>query len=179
MLSTLDPYTQFERAREASDLVESVEGRYGGVGLVISRPAAAAAQAQGIAVVDAYEDYAWEAGLRPKDTLLSVGGASVVSKGGSEAALDDARNRLRGAPGTSVAVEFSHPWDKGAVRSADLRRFAVRRKGAEVAALLPSPTAPKIVAYARVAGFSRETAPELLESLAALRYDAARLRRRA
>ena len=32
MLSTLDPYTQFERAREASDLVESVEGRYGGVG---------------------------------------------------------------------------------------------------------------------------------------------------
>ncbi|EGB09984.1 hypothetical protein AURANDRAFT_23275, partial [Aureococcus anophagefferens] len=173
MLSTLDPYTQFERAREASDLVESVEGRYGGVGLVISRPAAAAAQAQGIAVVDAYEDYAWEAGLRPKDTLLSVGGASVVSKGGSEAALDDARNRLRGAPGTSVAVEFSHPWDKGAVRSADLRRFAVRRKDVEVAALLPSPTAPKIVAYARVAGFSRETAPELLESLAALRYDAA------
>ncbi|KAH8084530.1 peptidase [Aureococcus anophagefferens] len=118
MLSTLDPYTQFERAREASDLVESVEGRYGGVGLVISRPAAAAAQAQGIAVVDAYEDYAWEAGLRPKDTLLSVGGASVVSKGGSEAALDDARNRLRGAPGTSVAVEFSHPWDKGASASA-------------------------------------------------------------
>ncbi|KAK7239944.1 S41 family peptidase [Aureococcus anophagefferens] len=173
MLSTLDPYTQFERAREASDLVESVEGRYGGVGLVISRPAAAAAQAQGIAVVDAYEDYAWEAGLRPKDTLLSVGGASVVSKEGSEAALDDARNRLRGAPGTSVAVEFSHPWDKGAVRSADLRRFAVRRKDVEVAALLPSPTAPKIVAYARVAGFSRETAPELLESLAALRYDAA------
>jgi carboxyl-terminal processing protease len=173
MLSTLDPYTQFERAREASDLVESVEGRYGGVGLVISRPAAAAAQAQGIAVVDAYEDYAWEAGLRPKDTLLSVGGASVVSKEGSEAALDDARNRLRGAPGTSVAVEFSHPWDKGAVRSADLPRFAVRRKDVEVAALLPSPTAPKIVAYARVAGFSRETAPELLESLAALRYDAA------
>ena len=173
MLSTLDPYTQFERAREASDLVESVEGRYGGVGLVISRPAAAAAQAQGIAVVDAYEDYAWEAGLRPKDTLLSVGGASVVSKEGSEAALDDARNRLRGAPGTSVAVEFSHPWDKGAVRSADLRRFAVRRRDVEVAALLPSPTAPKIVAYARVAGFSRETAPELLESLAALRYDAA------
>ena len=102
-----------------------------------------------------------------------AGGASVVSKEGSEAALDDARNRLRGAPGTSVAVEFSHPWDKGAVRSADLRRFAVRRKDVEVAALLPSPTAPKIVAYARVAGFSRETAPELLESLAALRYDAA------
>ncbi|KAH8044366.1 peptidase [Aureococcus anophagefferens] len=57
-------------------LVESAEGAAGGVGLVISPPAAAAAQAQGIAVVDAYEDYAWEAGLRPR-TRCSPSSASA------------------------------------------------------------------------------------------------------
>lgn len=47
MLRSLDPYTEFEGAQEAVALNESIEGKYGGVGLVIAgqprRPAAAAA----------------------------------------------------------------------------------------------------------------------------------------
>ncbi|CAB9510999.1 CtpA-like serine protease [Seminavis robusta] len=36
MLRSLDPYTEFEGRQQATDLTESIEGKYGGVGLVIS-----------------------------------------------------------------------------------------------------------------------------------------------
>ena len=36
MLRSLDPYTEFEGRQQASDLTESISGKYGGVGLVIS-----------------------------------------------------------------------------------------------------------------------------------------------
>ena len=36
MLRSLDPYTEFEGKQEAADLTESIDGKYGGVGLVIS-----------------------------------------------------------------------------------------------------------------------------------------------
>lgn len=36
MLRSLDPYTEFEGKQEAMDVTESIEGRYAGVGLVIS-----------------------------------------------------------------------------------------------------------------------------------------------
>lgn len=36
MLSSLDPYTEFEDKQLAQDMREQVSGRYGGVGLVIA-----------------------------------------------------------------------------------------------------------------------------------------------
>jgi C-terminal processing protease CtpA/Prc len=36
MLRSLDPYTEFEGAQEAADMAESIDGKYAGVGLVIS-----------------------------------------------------------------------------------------------------------------------------------------------
>jgi carboxyl-terminal processing protease len=176
MLATLDPYTEYAKSTQASDMIESVEGRYGGVGLVISGkprgkdPVKAMKSGEvDVAVVDAYEDYAWEAGLRPRDTLLSIGGSTPSGSSG-DAVLDAARSSLRGKPGTDVSVEYKHPWET-TTRSTDLKRFAVRRRDVELVTLLPSPTAPKVVAYARVGGFSRETAPELVEGLASLRFD--------
>jgi carboxyl-terminal processing protease len=44
MLRSLDPYTEFEAAQEAVALTESIEGRYGGVGLVIAGTPRAAAE---------------------------------------------------------------------------------------------------------------------------------------
>jgi C-terminal peptidase prc len=36
MLNTLDPYTEFESANEATAMTESIQGKYGGIGLVIT-----------------------------------------------------------------------------------------------------------------------------------------------
>ena len=36
MLRSLDPYTEFEGRQKAQDLSDSVNGKYGGIGLVIT-----------------------------------------------------------------------------------------------------------------------------------------------
>ena len=36
MLKTLDPYTEYQNLKVAQNMQESVQGKYGGVGLVIS-----------------------------------------------------------------------------------------------------------------------------------------------
>jgi len=177
MLKTLDPYTEYSRGTAASDMIESVQGRYGGVGLVISgvtkgdKPTEKVPEPADVAVrvVDAYEGYSFEAGLRPRDTILTIGGRAPTAATG-DGVLDAARSLLRGAPGTSVKVEYQHPWETE-TRETELPRFDVRKRDVELVTLLPSATADKVVAYARIAAFSRETAPELLEGLAALRYD--------
>ena len=86
-----------------------ISDRYGGVGLVISGvPAEGAtlptkgetlkADDIAVSVVDAYEGYSFEAGLRPRDTILSIGGQRPSSKAASsDGVLDSARSLLRGA----------------------------------------------------------------------------------
>ena len=113
MLKTLDPYTEFENVGQAKNMRESVGGRYGGVGLVISGNARAktlpgaaapkdlpptpptlappgggggddvaatpaAAEGLGVTVVDAFEGYGFDAGLRVGDRLVSVGGVDTT-----------------------------------------------------------------------------------------------------
>ena len=126
MLKTLDPYTQFENRKDAESFQESVQGRYGGVGLVISSPRQksnllptvplktsspisipsdkipsipSSAQpidsadpsspsmnnpsslpstqknkevSSGVMVVDAFEGYAYDAGIRIGDRILAI-----------------------------------------------------------------------------------------------------------
>lgn len=117
MMQTLDPYTEFENEAQNQDLQEMVKGRYGGVGLVIAGQTAAGreamaasgddqdpakvARAERVTVVDAFEGYAFDAGLRVGDRLLRVGGQDVRGK-----TVEQVKDLLRGPPGTSVAVEF-------------------------------------------------------------------------
>lgn len=111
MLTSLDPYTEFEDLKAAKSMQESVSGKYGGVGLVISNNKEGAAvpptlkqnqgavdlvpktdkdniidstsntrsgssstnnKGKGVYVVDAFEGYAYEAGLRAGDRILQV-----------------------------------------------------------------------------------------------------------
>lgn len=44
-LRSLDPYTEFENVKLANEVKESVAGKYGGVGLVISSQAEVEAEA--------------------------------------------------------------------------------------------------------------------------------------
>ena len=98
MLNSLDPYTEFESQKEAADMRESVSGKYGGVGLVISGPIKSGAvenEAVGdgdeegsetskdpkkkveVRVVNAMEGYAYDAGMRVGDRILAVNEKSV------------------------------------------------------------------------------------------------------
>ena len=169
MLKTLDPYTEFEEAKAAQDVRESVSGKYGGVGLVIATdrqtaeskignadsPSSSAdkspssplappvdgtggggggsvgsegsgsggaeegaaavgegqggstrggkgdllkkklrkkkAPSRGVLVVSAFEDYAFDRGMRVGDRIIKVDGVNVASK-----TVEEVRDMLRG-----------------------------------------------------------------------------------
>lgn len=179
MLRTLDPYTEFEDMKQAADMQESVTGRYGGVGLVIasekgpkSKPqnmGAAGAVGNGIMVVSAFEGYAFDAGLRPGDRLLSVGGVDVTGL-----SVEGVRDLLRGEPNTEVEVTYTRPSLKAPVtdktREALLTRRLVRLHDVKLASLVGD--REDGVGYVQLAGFTQGAGQELANAIKALDYDA-------
>lgn len=151
-LAKLDPYTEFEEARVAEDLATTYEGRYGGVGMVVGR------RAGETIVVEAFEGYAFEAGIRASDRIVRVGGVEPAS-------LEAARDALRGPPGSVVDVEYRHAWERES-RRAELRRFEVRDPDLRVATLFPLDQGS--AAYVKLALFSRATGPQARAALEAL-----------
>ncbi len=67
MLAVLDPYSEFEDDKAAEDLAVRTTGRYGGVGLTIGK-----GDGDGVLVLGALEGYAYDAGVRPGDRIVSV-----------------------------------------------------------------------------------------------------------
>ncbi len=107
MLSSLDPYTEFENNKAKKDLEIQTFGRYGGVGLSIAEdwkvgPKGQEKDKSSVRVMAALQGYAFDAGLRPGDHLLAVDGESFQGK-----SVSDITGKLRGAPGTDVQVPFT------------------------------------------------------------------------
>lgn len=70
MLRSLDPYTEFEGRQEAQDLNESVSGKYGGIGLVITGATPREAQPEETPQVDVSDKpSATKDKILPKDAL--------------------------------------------------------------------------------------------------------------
>mmetsp|Transcript_19059 Transcript_19059/g.18390 ORF Transcript_19059/g.18390 Transcript_19059/m.18390 type:complete len:1062 (-) Transcript_19059:391-3576(-) len=135
MLKSLDPYTEFENLGAAKNMLESVSGKYGGVGLIISgskekvtpvgplkkdpKPAAVGVAPDndkseivgvkgvpklpsfGVTIVDAFEGYGFDAGLRVGDRLVTVGGVDATQMN-----VEQVRDLLRGDPDTDVKIVF-------------------------------------------------------------------------
>ena len=91
MLRSLDPYTEFEGRQQATDLTESIEGKYGGVGLVISGITAPTTEKAAPAPeADAVEqDAAMKNGETPEETPVDMKDGDMSSMGSSMDELDD------------------------------------------------------------------------------------------
>ena len=94
MLQSLDPYSEYETPKEVDEFMVRTTGKYGGVGLTISK------DGDDVVVIAALEGYAYDDGMRPGDRLLSIDGKSVKALGS-----DEVRDLLRGDPGTSVQLQ--------------------------------------------------------------------------
>ncbi|MDR0447134.1 MAG: S41 family peptidase, partial [Treponema sp.] len=97
-----DPHSAFLPAREYDDLNERTSGRFGGVGLYISKPLETKPDGTPpfVEVSAPIEDTpGWRAGINPGDLIIEIDGEST-----DVLSMDTVLSRLRGVPGTNVKL---------------------------------------------------------------------------
>lgn len=102
-----DPYSYYLTATDMKDLTDTTSGKFGGVGLYISKPAESEADPQSdngrdayIKVVAPIEDTpAYRAGIHAGDFITKIEDEST-----KKLTVDDVVDRLRGEPGSKVTV---------------------------------------------------------------------------
>jgi len=97
-----DPHSAFLPKREMEDLNDTTSGRFGGVGLYISKPLEAKPDGTPpfVEVASPIEDTpGWKAGINPGDLIVEINGepTDILS-------MDTVLSRLRGVPGTDVTL---------------------------------------------------------------------------
>jgi len=152
MVSALDPHSAFLDNNEYDEIRISTTGAYSGVGIEV------ALQDDVVKVVTPMEGTpAARAGIRAGDIIVSIDGVAVDSSG-----LDDAINRMRGKPGTSVRL---------AVRRADSDApidFVLERSNVQVHSVKHELLEPGY-GYVRITHFSETTGADLAKAIGALR----------
>lgn len=170
MLSTLDPYTQFENNSEAIEMQLKTSGKYGGVGLgiasgeVLDPQRAAIGGKNRVVVVSAFEGYAFDTGVRPGDVIDTVGGRTTA--GLSIAAVTD---MLRGEPGTKVDITVLRE-GRSQPLPFTLQRQRVMLRDVPVATFV----GPKEdgIGYVRLQSFAKDAAEEVATAIKKLMAEA-------
>jgi carboxyl-terminal processing protease len=99
MLSALDPHSSFAEASDFTTLRTTTDGNYGGLGITVSSEDGA------VKVIAPTEDTpAWRAGIKAGDYITHVNGELMYG-----ATVDDAVEKMRGQPGTSVKLTIVRP----------------------------------------------------------------------
>ncbi|MFO7730874.1 MAG: S41 family peptidase [Spirochaetia bacterium] len=102
-----DPYSYYLTATDMEDLTDTTTGKFGGVGLYISKPAESENDSQADNGRDAFikvvapieETPAYRAGIHAGDYITKIEGEST-----KKLTVDDVVDRLRGEPGSKVTV---------------------------------------------------------------------------
>lgn len=98
-----DPYSSFLTDAMMSDLNDTTTGRFGGIGLYISKPLADAKAPDRrlfVEVVSPIEDTpGWRAGIMPGDQITHIDGEPT-----EPLTMDEVLGRLRGEPGSTVTI---------------------------------------------------------------------------
>lgn len=149
MLQSLDPYTEYENIKATESMRTTTQGNYGGVGLAISKVRDPSEKEEPyVYVMQSFEGYAFDAGVRVGDKIISVDGKDVASM-----SVGDVSEMLRGKRGTEVKITFERP-GLGKFEKV-LQRRQVPLRDVPVALLLDDKNE---VGYLKLSGFSA-TAP--------------------
>ncbi|HEX2804271.1 MAG TPA: S41 family peptidase [Sphingomicrobium sp.] len=99
MLAALDPHSSYLQDSDFDTLRSTTDGNYGGLGLTVSIEDGA------VKVIAPTEDTpAWRAGIKAGDYITHINGDLVYGE-----SLDEAVDKMRGAPGTSVKLKIVRP----------------------------------------------------------------------
>ncbi|HON89897.1 MAG TPA: PDZ domain-containing protein, partial [Spirochaetales bacterium] len=98
-----DPYSVFLDEQMLNDLNDTTSGKFGGIGLYISKPLPAnlpAGKKAWVEVVSPIEDTpGWKAGIQPGDYITHIDGEST-----EEMTMEQVLSKLRGEPNTKVTI---------------------------------------------------------------------------
>lgn len=118
LMAVGDPYTGYYDEESFATLMESSEGVYYGIGVVVQQNI----QTGEVLVVNPYEDCPGaEAGMRPGDIIYKVADVEVTGMD-----LDEVVSMIKGAEGTTVNISVLHEGDR------ELTDLVVERRQIEV-----------------------------------------------
>ncbi len=145
MLRSLDPHSQFMDKEMYSDMRDDTKGAFGGVGIVISLRDGV------LTVITPMEGTpGHRAGLMAGDRIMEIDGEST-----EVGSLADAVKRLRGDPGTEVALKIFRP-ESGEMRDVRLVRAVI-----EVPSVKDRRVLDDGIGYVRITQFTEPTAEAL------------------
>jgi len=99
MLSSLDPHSSYVEASDFDVLKATTDGNYGGLGITVGVEDGA------VKIVSPMEDTpAWRAGLKSGDYITHINGELLYGL-----SLDEAVEKMKGAPGTNVKLSIVRP----------------------------------------------------------------------
>jgi carboxyl-terminal processing protease len=99
MLAALDPHSSYAEASDFQTLKTTTDGNYGGLGITVSTEDGA------IKVITPTEDTpAWRAGIKSGDYITHINGELLYGL-----TLDEAVDKMRGAPGTAIKLTIVRP----------------------------------------------------------------------
>ncbi|HVA13257.1 MAG TPA: S41 family peptidase [Stellaceae bacterium] len=139
MLSSLDPHSSYENAKNFQDLQAEVQGQFGGLGLEVTMENGL------VKVVSPIDDTpAAQAGLKPGDLIISLDGEQVQGM-----TLADAVTKMRGPVGSTVKLTIKRagrdPFD------VTLKRAVVKVQSVK------SQSEGDDIGYIRITSFNEQT----------------------
>ncbi len=153
MLDTLDRHTNFLASENFTAIREEQQGKFFGLGIVVSM------REDRITVISPIEGTpAYRLGITAGDVIDRIEGESTEGM-----AVNDAVSLLRGPKGTTVNISIARPGFK------DLLEFAIVRDEVPTHSVIYSFMLENGVGYIRLKGFTQTTTDELHETLATLR----------
>lgn len=152
-----DPYSYYLTADDMEDMNDTTTGRFGGVGLYISKPAPGNISSDPfdlyVQVVSPIEDTpAYRAGVHAGDYITKINDESVA-----ELSIDEVVHKLRGNPGTNVIVSI--------LRGQDIEfEITLTRAIIEIPTVKEA-MLPGDIAYLRIIQFTPFTAERVKEAI--------------
>lgn len=149
MVNSLDPFSSYLNPEEYGDMMESTEGEFGGLGVVVT------VRDGFLTVVSPMEGSPGaEAGLRAGDRVVKIGDATTRDMG-----LTEAVRLLKGPPGTDVTITINRP------KTNETREVTITRQLIEVPSVKDVQVVEDDVGYLRITQFNEPTAKDLRREL--------------
>jgi len=152
ILGSLDPHSEFMNAKDYQRLEEDISSEFGGIGVQVELR-----NGEVVVIAPIAGTPGARAGIRRSDVIVSIAGEKL-----EKPSLDNVVGRLRGKPGTEVAIGFRRP---STGKEFDVK---IKRERIKVESVRDVHMRPDGIGYVQVTQFSERTGEEFIEAINSL-----------